>query len=1148
MRAKSPPGGQLLALVLALVAFALVGAAGVAADDTGQNTQPTVAQSEQATDELVTTQQTNESNNATQAILDAIPESVLEELPDGLVDGLIEDFGDQIPPDITEQLDTLQQLPDSLVESVLLEVVDNIPDEVLNNPDELIEDPPDEIPAILCRANDMEGKFDGGRENWGPTNLNSQIGNQQLTVGTSQLGTVTLFKYPNPSYADQVKHHAFDRREPYYGTDPNAGMFLGLSYTTDDGETDLDWLRDWGPVSTRNPDYAEHVDQEWDSILSDTLVTTFTNETLGLEVTVTNAVPKNNDTFIRDIQIEAEDGSPVSDVEVVSYANFNLVNTKHALIPTQGWCQESKNDVVAEYNESEDAIVYEKPDYEPGLPEETIERAGPEFSIATAMSFGGQSSQHQVAHDAFRTNASADPYELLSNGTTDLPGHDNESGQVSTALTRDIEFEDGQGEATVYFGAASDDEPGQEVGDEAVQKIESTQDRSLDAIVEEKEEWLSSYVEDAPMPENAPENVTALAKRALVSLAQVWDDETENVHGYSGNIIAGAATQAPYGADWIRDGAYFNYVLDRYFGEGGDGKHSWVNQHNRWYKSLQQNPAGECPQHCHDNMQYYDLGLGIVPEERFLRTAAFDQIPFTAATHPGDWAMNYYADGVPAGPLGGEIDETAYGAWTFWDHYAVTGNETYLREIYPAIELVAERLTEDCVDEETGLQCPRPEDDNEIFTQSATGGASVYAGLDASVKAAAEMYQITGNESYAEDAVRYAERRDNLSIAMDKFYWNQSAEEDVGLDFKVGESLVEAGDIGEYGTARMAMPAFVRPLDDSRMKSQLEAQWTKVNASFSGESDAGQYEAKSLIGLGVATYETDDPPVSREQLQRGLEWLADEAARAESTHVMGEAWQRETYADDEVDAAVSQPHIWQQSLNYIAALLAYGSDDVNESDRVGYEAYEEWRRHDAELGTLEAVETTAGGTAETTITVTNDAPVEQPYHVTYRLEGPDGEQYNATETDIGPIGAGESTEVTLSWDTADAPTGEYNATAAVWKAALTDEDGETDPIALANEPTGLPDPELRHISLDEADATVTLQEAPPDDGTDDGTDDGMGDGGTDDDGTDDGTEDGGTDDGTNESGDEDGSGAGFGILAAAIAVAIAGLVARRRAD
>ena len=883
-----------------------------------------------------------------------------------------------------------------------------------------------EPPEALCRESDNGDKYGhAGSEVWGPTDLNSQMSNQRLVVGTNEKGTMTLFKYPNPSYADQIKHHAFDRREPYYGSDPNSGALLGVIVTKDDETREFSWLREWGPVSTSDPEYGDHVEQRWDSEFSDTLVTEYSNDSLGLDVTVTNVVPRDTDVFVRDVQVEAHDGSPVQDVELVSYENFNLVEDKDSLAPTQDWCSEDENGDDARYDAAVDAVVHDNPDKKSELSSGVIEQSGAEFSVATAMAFDGDSTQHQVAGDDYMGDNPDDPYALLEDGTLDLPGDDEFSGQTSAALTKDLDFDNGQGSARVYFAAAWDPEPNKDIGDEAADKIQEARSINLQTAIQEKEDWFRGYVEEAPMPENAPENVTKVARRALVSIVQLWDDETVNEHGFSGNLPAAVTTQPPYGADWIRDGAYFDYVIDRFM--SGDGKHDWVNQHNRWYMSLQQNPDGPCPEHCNDNMEHYNYA---------------DLVPQASSVPEGGWAMNYYADGDPAGPIGGEIDETAYGAWTFWDHYAVTGNESYLQRIYPAIQLVGDRLTYDCVESETGLQCPRPEDDNTKNTQTILGGASTYAGLDAATKAAAEMYEITGNETYADEARSYAERRDELGQAADEYYWNETA----GY---YGERL-------GFPSPRVGMPAFMRPLDDERMRSHMEAMWENVNQTFKGNKNQGQYEAKTMIGLGVAAQELENPPVSRAKLKDGLNWIADNHARSESTYIMGEAWVRETYADGEVDSAQGQPHTWEQSLFYLSSLIAYGNSTVDVEDRIAEDVYAEWNRHDASLSnvTADSGVYTKDETVEATATVTNDAEVPQEYLVRYNVSGPEGQRV-AQEKTVGPIPAGGNEDVTLRWDVGT-EAGSYDVAVSVWKA-------EGDP---AVEPTALSDAAYRHVELD----------------------------------------------------------------------------------
>lgn len=920
----------------------------------------------------------------------------------------------------------------------------------------------EEVPTIACSAADLPVKKNRNtREVWGPTDANAQMGNQRLLVATNEKGTVTVFKYPTPSYADQIKHHAVDRRAPYYGSDPNAGAFLGLVVTMSDGSRQFDWLRDWGPVSTSDPEYGDHVGQTWRSGVSDVLVTEFRNDTLGLGVRVTNVVPKDRDVFVRDVTVAADANSPVRDVTLVSYENFNLVEDKDALIPTQDWCSENENGEVATYDPTTDAVVHASPDKDHAW----FGQDGEEFSIATAMAFGEPSSQHQVVGDAHRGDHANDPYELLSNGTIDLPGDDRFRGQTSAVLTRDLDFEDGHGSARVYFSAASAPTPNKDLGGEAARKIEAARGRPLQQAIQEKEDWFRQYVGDAPLPVGAPENVVRVSRRALVSVVQIWDDETENEHGFSGNLVASITTQGPYGADWIRDGAYFNYVLDRYVGEGGDGLPDWVAQHNRWYMSLQQNPGDPCPEHCHDNMKYYDIA-GLVPQigpfpEWFARV-----VPTASVVPRGGWAMNYYADGQPAGPLGGEIDETAYGAWTLWDHYAVTENEDYLRRVYPAIKLVGDYLTEDCVDETTGLQCPRPEDDNFEHTQTIVGGASVYAGLSSAVKAAAEMHRITGERRYAEQALGYARRRDEAGRAIEQHYWNEEK--------------------GFYGarsgvpSPRVAMPSFLRPVDNPKMEAHLQSMWDHVSPTFQNERDYGQYEAKSLIGLGIAARESEDPPVGLNAVREGVTWIADEHARSNSTFVMGEAWVRETYADGEVDSAVSQPHVWEQLLFYVSALIAYDDSSGTAYDEMANDVYATWSRHDATITTLE-VESRGGpytrdDTVQAAATVVNEATVPQAYHVKYEIEGPDGTSHTGTQTDVGPIPAGGTERVPLRWSVGtetEVASGRHDVRVSVWRSAATGDDDTVDPEDVAARPTALAAEQYRRVELD----VVTMDNA-----------------------------------------------------------------------
>src|SRR6266480_5562621 len=66
-------------------------------------------------------------------------------------------------------------------------------------------------------------------EAYGPTDVNVQAGNGRVTVGENAAGTITVFKYPNPSYYNQVKYFAVSRDANRRVTAqfPNEGSFAG---------------------------------------------------------------------------------------------------------------------------------------------------------------------------------------------------------------------------------------------------------------------------------------------------------------------------------------------------------------------------------------------------------------------------------------------------------------------------------------------------------------------------------------------------------------------------------------------------------------------------------------------------------------------------------------------------------------------------------------------------------------------------------------------------------------------------------------------------------------------------------------------------------------------------------------------------------
>src|SRR5205807_1630379 len=155
-----------------------------------------------------------------------------------------------------------------------------------------------------------------------------------------------------------------------------------------------------------------------------------------------------------------------------------------------------------------------------------------------------------------------------------------------------------------------------------------------------------------------------------------------------GPIVASVATQSPYGEDWVRDSAFIDHLLDLC------GHHAEAEANARFLAGVQVQTGRPPP-------------LGTSPT-----------VP------PGNWAMNYYADGTVGGPIPWEIDETGFGVWLLVDHFDLSGDRAYLAAVYPAVAAAADFLAGAGRDPATGLTVPASEDDNPFPTYPASLHAS----------------------------------------------------------------------------------------------------------------------------------------------------------------------------------------------------------------------------------------------------------------------------------------------------------------------------------------------------------------------------------------------------------------------------------------
>jgi hypothetical protein len=383
-------------------------------------------------------------------------------------------------------------------------------------------------------------------EDFGPTDITAVSGNQKMAVAVNDAATVTVMKWPSPSYYDQIKYRTTDRSEPRMGALPNEGAFVGLGYKRGSKPWRFDWLREW-PSSQRFADDD-----------SDEIVTTFRNRDQGLQVTLRDVVAAGQDSLVRSVLVKRTAASRVTQARVISFANFNPVFSKTRRSAANDSCTEDDDDEGAIYDPEVDAIVHERS----GTDASTGEPSG----AALIMGFAGNSDGHQVGVDTYEAGSGeGSAYDDAADAR--LQGAEAADGQVDTALADDISLKNRRsGSSTILIAAAFSAE-------EATQVLADIRSKTAAEVRADKRRWWTRWLRGSRLPKNAPASVVRLAKRSLISARQAADPR--------GLIVASVATQPPHGLDWIRNGAYINRMLEV------AGYREMVARHNVRYAGLQ---------------------------------------------------------------------------------------------------------------------------------------------------------------------------------------------------------------------------------------------------------------------------------------------------------------------------------------------------------------------------------------------------------------------------------------------------------------------------------------------------------------------------------------------------------------------------------
>jgi len=414
---------------------------------------------------------------------------------------------------------------------------------------------------------------------FGPPNINGIVGNGQLLAGVSKRGELTLLRWPNPSFYDQVRYLTISRELPRFGAKENYGSFAGLVVRDADGVQSVLWFRD-PPWECRQSHPEAH---------SASLVTRCTHPAFGIEVEQRDFVVPHDDVLVRRYEIVRSVASP----EVVAFIYFENMapcTKKIPLAPIHDWLLDSLNDFGLAYIFDGEALLHFRPYGDPQTPAAVptdpyaIDAVWPNGGVFIAIGSDRKPSAYQCGNEKVDGGPLTDAYinsqggQLLNNAAC--------VGRCTGALAFDLDPDATEHELSILF-ALSDS------AQSAVNLLDGYRNRAIPELADETDEYWKSWLDEIPMPDTDDERLLFVCKHGLIAIKQVADART-------GAIMAASSTQPPYAQDWPRDGAFINYALEL------AGLYEMVELHNAFYLSVQRE-SGTL------GMAYYSDGMNAGP-------------------------------------------------------------------------------------------------------------------------------------------------------------------------------------------------------------------------------------------------------------------------------------------------------------------------------------------------------------------------------------------------------------------------------------------------------------------------------------------------------------------------------------------------------
>jgi len=393
-------------------------------------------------------------------------------------------------------------------------------------------------------------------EPYGATDINAATGNQGLSVGVNREGTITLFKWPNPSFYDQIKYMTGSRKEPRMGALENEGIMSGVRYSSGDRQGFF-WLRD-----------AATVRQRYRGNRSVVIITEFEKKDLGLQIEQTDFVSPDKDVLWRHYRISKLPGSKVDAASLVSYLNFSPQVSKIPFLPLRDWCLDEIGNSTIQWQNNHDVYVQSK--------NGTDKSIGKNVSVNIAFGYAEKSTAHQAGYDRkcsiLRSPLKKDPFYSAERG---FNGSDKAYGQVTGALQKQLDLSRGEDQSSLLIASAS-------TKPEVLSLIEKARQKGYADSLEEVEEVWRKRLANVPLPSTKDNRIKEVAMRSVISTLL-------GCARGSRAIVASMSTQPPYGLDWPRDGAFINMALME------AGFSDLVKKRNLFLASVQSRPGHKVP-------------------------------------------------------------------------------------------------------------------------------------------------------------------------------------------------------------------------------------------------------------------------------------------------------------------------------------------------------------------------------------------------------------------------------------------------------------------------------------------------------------------------------------------------------------------------